>query len=119
MGRPLKKIDPDQVRRLAMINCTMIEIAAVVGCSVDTLENRFSDVIKEGWAQGKSSLKRMMWESCQKGNVAMLIFMSKQMLGYSDKVEQKVDTIVNGEPLTKERIEKALRDDPASGSQSR
>ena len=48
----------------------------------------------------------------------MMIFLSKQMLGYSDKVEQKVDTIVNGEPLTKERIEEALRKDPASGSQS-
>jgi len=118
MARPRKQIDPDQVRRLAMINCTMVEIAAVVGCSVDTIERRFADVVKEGHEQGKSSLKRMMWESCQKGNVSMMIFLSKQMLGYSDKVEQKVDTIVNGEPLTKERIEEALRKDPASGSQS-
>lgn len=113
MGRPLKKIDPDQVRRLAMINCTMVEIAAVVGCSVDTVERRFAEIVKEGHQQGKSSLKRMMWEACTKGNVSMMIFLSKQMLGYSDKVEQKVDATVNGEKLTPERIKAALEADPA------
>lgn len=113
MGRPLKKIDPDQVRRLAMINCTYPEIAAVVGCSPDTLERRFAGVIKEGWEQGKSSLKRMMWEACTKGNTPMMIFLSKQMLGYSDKVEQKVDASVNGEKLTPERIKAAFEKDPA------
>lgn len=118
MGRPRKAIDQDQVRRLAMINCSYAEIAAVVGCNESTLTRRFAHVIKEGHEQGKSSLKRMMWEACQKGNVSMMIFLSKQMLGYSDKVEQKVDTLINGEPLTKERIEEALRKDPASGSQS-
>lgn len=113
MARPKKNIDPDQVRRLAMINCTMVEIASVVQCSVDTIERRFADVVKEGWSQGRSSLKRMMWESAQKGNTSMLIFLSKQMLGYSDKVEQKVDATVNGENLTPERIAAAFKKDPA------
>lgn len=113
MGRPLKKIDPDQVRRLAMINCSYAEIAAVVGCDQSLLTKRFSQVIRDGHEQGKSSLKRMMWEACTKGNTSMLIFLSKQMLGYSDKVEQKVDATVNGEKLTPERIKAALEADPA------
>lgn len=90
MARPRKNIDPDQVRRLAMINCTNAEIASVVGCSTDTIERRFAAVIKEGREQGRSSLKRMMWEAAQKGNISMMIFLSKQMLGYSDKLTQQV-----------------------------
>lgn len=90
MARPRKNIDPDQVRRLAMINCSNAEIASVVGCSTDTIERRFAAVIKEGREQGRSSLKRMMWEAAQKGNISMMIFLSKQMLGYSDKLTQQV-----------------------------
>lgn len=86
IGRPKLEIDPTVVEKLASINCTMIEIASVVGCSVDTLENRFSDIIKKGREFGKMSLRRMMYEKCQQGNVTMMIWLSKQMLGYTDKV---------------------------------
>lgn len=85
MGRPKKNIDPEQVKNLAAIHCTMQEIAAVVGCSVDTLEKRFSDIIKEGKDQGKASLRRQMWKAVNNGNVTMMIWMSKQLLGMSDK----------------------------------
>ena len=85
MGRPPLDIDAEQVKKLAAINCTMIEIASVVGCSVDTLENRFSDVIKEGRAQGRSSLRRHMWEAVQKGNITMMIWLSKNILGYGER----------------------------------
>lgn len=96
MARPRKSIDADQVKRLAMINCSYAEIAAVVGCNESTLTRRFAQVIKEGREQGKSSLKRMMWEACQKGNISMMIFLSKQMLGYADKTVTQAH--VTGEP---------------------
>ena len=86
MGRPLLDIDPEQVKKLASINCTMVEIAHVIGCSVDTLENRFSEVIKEGRAHGRMSLRRHMWEAVQNKNVTMMIFMAKNLLGYGDRV---------------------------------
>lgn len=86
MGRPPLDIDAEQVGKLAAINCTMIEIASVVGCSVDTLERRFADVIKEGRAKGRSSLRRYMWDAVQKGNITMMIWLSKNMLGYGDRV---------------------------------
>lgn len=88
MGRPLLDIKEELVEELAAINCTMKEIAAVVGCSVDTLENRFSDVIQKGRERGKMSLKRAMFDSAvTKGNVVMQIWLSKQMLGYTEKRE--------------------------------
>ena len=89
MARPRKPIDPDQVRKLAMINCSYEEIATIVGCDESTLTRRFAQVIKEGREQGKTSLKRMMFEACQKGNITMMIWLSKQMLGYTDKIESK------------------------------
>lgn len=89
MARPKKPIDPEQVRKLALINCSYSEIALIVGCEESILHKRFSSVIEEGRAHGKSSLKRKMWQvAMDQGNVSMLIFLSKQMLGYADKVEQ-------------------------------
>lgn len=92
MARPPLDINPEQVKKLATINCTMEEIALVVGCSVDTLERRFADVIKEGRAHGRSSLRRYMWEAVQKGNITMMIFMSKNLLGYADRTVSETST---------------------------
>ncbi len=84
MGRPPLEIDESVVEKLASIHCTMEEIASVVGCSVDTLERRFAEVIKVAKDKGKSSLRRYQWEGAQKGNPAMLIWLGKQLLGQKD-----------------------------------
>jgi hypothetical protein len=97
MARPKKKIDGDLVKKLASIQCTMIEIAAVVGCSVDTLERRYADIIKEGKENGKMSLRRKQYEVAMTGNTGMLVWLGKQYLGQSDKVEEKVEQAVKQE----------------------
>ena len=99
MARPKKIIDKGQVAVLASINCTNNEIAAVIGCDVRTLERRFAATIKIGREQGKSSLKRRMWETAMsnnKGAVVMQIWLSKQMLGYTDSVD--INHQVNNQP---------------------
>lgn len=87
MGRPLKPVDEKQVEQLAAIDCTNEEIASVVGCSVDTLTRRFADVLIKGRENGKASLKRMMWKAATSGNVTMQIWLSKNRLGYRDKID--------------------------------
>lgn len=87
MARPLKQIDEKTVFELAKILCTMKEIATIVGCSVDTLENRFSDTIKSAQDHGRSSLRRWQYHAAEKGNTTMLIWLGKQWLGQSDKQE--------------------------------
>lgn len=82
-GRPKKEISEKQVYELAKIQCTMIEMAAVVDCSVDTLERRFADVIKRGKENGKSSLRRLQFQMAEK-NPAMCIWLGKQYLGQRD-----------------------------------
>lgn len=99
MGRPRADIDEKQLEELAAINCSMAEIAAVVGVDRKTLQRNFVAVIEKGRERGKSSLKRKMWEIAMNGNVTMCIWMSKQMLGYTDKVEQKEVSVESAEKL--------------------
>lgn len=87
MARPLKVIDVELLKKLASIMCTGEEMAHILGVSVDTLERRYADVIKEAKSTGKMSLRRWQWEACKKGNPALLIWMGKQHLGQSDKQE--------------------------------
>lgn len=97
MARPIKQLNVDQIEQLAAINCSLAEIAAVMDCDPKTLTNRYSSVIEKGREKGKSSLKRKMWETAQGGNITMMIWLSKQMLGYSDKIEQKLDAEHKGD----------------------
>ena len=91
MARPKLEINSEQVRKLALIQCTMNEMASVLGCSVDTLERRFADIIKEGREQGTMSLKRKQYEIAMGGNVTMLIWLGKIVLKQVEKREITAD----------------------------
>lgn len=105
MARPLLDIDAVEVEKLAAMYCTMKEIAAFFDCSVDTLENRFSDVIAKGREKGKSKLRRLQWQSAEKGNIVMQIWLGKQILGQSDKQEVLTANIpVVDEEMAKQKL---------------
>lgn len=89
MAPPIKKVDKDLIEKLAAINCSMEEISQMVGVNERTLHRRYAGVIAKGRASGKISLKRKMYEKATSGNTSMMIWLSKNMLGYSDKVEQR------------------------------
>lgn len=108
MSRPIKHdLDVEQLKTLASIQCTMEEIAAVMKCSVDTLERRYAEVIKEGKSHGRASLRRYQWEAAKKGNSALLIWLGKTLLGQREIIEQ-VQTITTREELTAD--EKIMKD---------
>ncbi len=90
MARPIKKVDVALIEKLAAINCSMEEIGEMVGVNRATLQRRYAAVIQKGRSGGTTSLKRKMYELAMGGNITMCIWLSKQMLGYTDKVEQKV-----------------------------
>jgi hypothetical protein len=87
VGRPKLKIDADLVEKLAGIGCPNKEIASFVGCSVDTLDRNFADVIAKGRENCKTRLRKKQIEVALAGNVTMLIFLGKNMLGQADKQE--------------------------------
>lgn len=92
MARPYKEINGEQVRKLAAIGCTDVEIGNIVGCSHDTLTKRFRAELDDGRANGKASLRRKQWEVALSGNVTMLIWLGKQVLDQQDKVHQTQGT---------------------------
>ena len=57
-------------------------------------KDSFGNVYKKTSAAGKMSLRREQWRSAEKGNVTMQIWLGKQWLGQTDKVEQKTDATV-------------------------
>jgi hypothetical protein len=86
-GRPKKFVDLELVEKLAHIQCTFGEIASTLGVSVDTLQRNkdFAVVYKRGAEGGRKSLRRMQFESANKGNVIMQIWLGKNYLGQSDQ----------------------------------
>ena len=90
-GRPRVQIDPEQVRHLAGIACTIEEIADVLGCSKRTLEKRFHAEIESGRLRCRVSLRRMQFKAAQGGNTTMMIWLGKQLLGQKDKTETSTD----------------------------
>ena len=90
---PYYEIDWFRVRRMARIHCTPAECAWVLGVPYSVLIARqeFTEVFQRGWEEGKASLRRLQWRAARiqskvGNNVAMLIFLGKQILGQRDEV---------------------------------
>lgn len=92
-GQPKKMLDEALLKKMAAEDCTVAEIAATLGCHRDTIYARYSDVLREGREEGNSSLKRKMFELAMSGNVQMLIWLSKQRLGYKDKQPEEATQV--------------------------
>ena len=87
LGRPKLDIDGEQVTRLARLHCTMQEMADFFGCHRETLRENFSSQIDKGRSEGNISLRRKQWQmAVEKGNVVMLIWLGKQMLGQRNEI---------------------------------
>ena len=82
------ELDEGQIKKLAEIQCTMAEMASVMGCSVDTLERRYKTVIDDGRNHGKASLRRMQYKKALEGNPSMLIWLGKIYLGQREGVPE-------------------------------
>jgi hypothetical protein len=103
-GRPRKEIDKREFEKLCALQCTMSEISAWFECDKKTLiawcertyNAEFSTVFKEKSETGKISLRRRQWQLAEK-SPAMAIFLGKNLLGQTDKMEQ---TVNGGEALT-------------------
>jgi hypothetical protein len=90
-GRPKADVDADMVEKLAGIGCPNSEIAALVGCSVATLDRNFAEVMHKGRENVKTRLRKKQIELALAGNVTLLIWLGKQMLGQAEKVEARTE----------------------------
>ena len=82
-----KPLDEEKLKELATIQCTNIEIAAIMGVNVDTLHDNYSDLLKTAREAGHSTLRRAQWKKAvEDGNPAMLIWCGKFFLGQKEEI---------------------------------
>lgn len=96
VGRPKIQINWEEFDKLCGLHATQVEIASWFGCSVDTIDRavkaekqmHFAEYYAQKASTGKISLRRQQWQLAMKGDKTMLIWLGKQYLGQSEKVEQ-------------------------------
>ncbi len=114
MARPRIKINWDEFDKLCVMQATLEEIASWFDCSVDTIERACSREKKKGFAEyfqqkagrGKISLRRKQFEMAQSGDRTMLVWLGKQYLKQTDKVDQ--NTKVEDKRQTPEELRAEL-----------
>lgn len=98
VGRPEVIIDWKKVGQYLQAQCMATGIATLFGCSVDTLYTRckkdnnmdFTVFRQQKEAEGKELLRLKLYDLAMSGNLTACIWLSKQYLGFSDKIEQTV-----------------------------
>ena len=105
-GRPKKEIDREQFEKLCELQCTQEEICGWFDITDKTLTSwckktygvSFSEIYNKKREKGKISLRRAQFQLAQK-NAAMAIFLGKNYLGQTDRIEQIVTQIEDLTPL--------------------
>lgn len=106
-GRKHKLIDWELVDNMLIAHCTGVEVAAALGIDSQTFSRAVKRVKKVDFdsyqqqkrAVGKELLRRKMFSQAMKDqNTTERIFLSKNLLGFSDK--QNTDITSGGQPLS-------------------
>jgi hypothetical protein len=100
MGRKKIVIDLDKLKALMRLSPSLEDTSHFFDCSQDTIERAIKKNFKCTFAEFRDknavhtrmSLKRKMIEKALAGDNTMMIWLSKNMLGMSDKIVQKVKT---------------------------
>ena len=84
-GAPKKIVDKEVLKKLCEIQCTIVEMAYVLGVSTDTLQRNYREEIDLGKTMGKVALRRAQFRNAiEKQNVTMQIWLGKNMLNQTD-----------------------------------
>lgn len=113
-GRPPKQFsekDIEQMKALARCHCTDEEIAAFMGCGEMTLKRHFGPLLKEFRKSGQANLRAKQYQLAMGGNVPLLIWLGKQLLGQRENAFDKrmEDEAKENESLSKESTAKLLQ----------
>ena len=101
MGNKKELTVENQVEKLASYGLTNKEISEALGYDDSTLKRKFENFLVKGRAALKQRLKKKQIQVALSGNVVMLIWLGKQYLGQTDKVEETGDykIVVNRKKL--------------------
>jgi hypothetical protein len=85
MARPKIDIDPEGVFKLAQLGCSTKEIASYFDVSDDTINRNYAAEMDKGRDELRIGLRKLQLKAANNGNIAMLIWLGKQLLGQQDK----------------------------------
>ncbi len=91
VGRPKREFTADQVARmsqLALAGCQNNTIASMMDIPIETLMDHFRKLLTKKRCERKYNLLKHQNAAAKKHIPAMLIFLGKNILGQTDKVEQ-------------------------------
>lgn len=105
MARPRKKIDKEQFEKLCGLQCTIEEFCCYFDCDDKTLNSwckqtykcSFSEIFKIKRGTGKISLRRKQFEVAMSGNPTMLIWLGRNHLNQTDKIDVTYEEKKNGQ----------------------
>lgn len=93
-GRPKVEIDEDMVFKLGESMLPVESIAKILECHPDTIYARFSVTLQRAREGRKKSLTMVMWEKALiDKDTKMMIWLSKQHLGYKDQMPEDATQI--------------------------
>ena len=94
-GRPRMQLDEEQIRKLAKLQCSNVEIAYIMGCHRDTIHRNYKHIVDLGKAEGKITLRRAMFRNATENHhAAVQIFLAKNLLGMSDTPTASDDDMI-------------------------
>lgn len=82
--RKFVEIDRETVIKLAKLHCTMADIGRWFNVDDQIIKVRFGEDIKLAQSETKAKLRRTMLQKALSGDTTMLIWLSKNMLGFGD-----------------------------------
>jgi hypothetical protein len=109
MARPQAKIDGEQLRAFMRLSPTLADTAAFFAVSEDTITRfikrkwkaSFAEFRDQNMVHTRYSIIRKAIQKAQAGDNTMIIWVSKNMLGWADSIRQE-HTGKNGGPIEKQ-----------------
>ena len=94
-----------QVEKLASYGLTNKEIAEALGYDDTTLKRKFENFLTKGKANLRQRFKKKQLDGALGGNVSMLIWLGKQYLGQSDKLDEngEYEIVINRKTIEDQR----------------
>jgi hypothetical protein len=127
-GRPPIDITPEQVEAAAAYSLNYKQLAAILRCHRNTIQNRMhEDEFKEAYERGKSraesEILQLLYNSARDGNIKAQIFLAQSILGLSSRETLRHEGEVNTRFVVELPAEVPLSDwkqtfrpcDPAAG----
>ena len=88
------RLDESVLEEMGAEDCTLQEVAAVMGTSAQSIQNLYGHVVQRGRDRGNAALRRKMFEKAMGGDVRLLEWLSKNRLGYREKFPEEDPNVV-------------------------